>query len=169
MSPDKTTCPFCQLSPSDLSWSTRLVAAFLDRFPVSPGHTLLIPKRHVATWFEATREEQQALLDAVAAAKERLDRELERKPDGYNVGFNSGEAAGQTVMHLHVHVIPRYRGDHRADGRQIHLFVRPEAKVDFIYCGLIDYQRHVGEQPMRVWFQMRHALPRDVYRRWAGA
>lgn len=104
-------CPFCDIDPSDVAWAGDGVIAFRDRFPVSPGHTLLIPRRHVATWFDATREEQQALLDAVAAIKEALDRDLDPKPDGYNIGFNSGEAAGQTVMHLHVHVIPRYRGD----------------------------------------------------------
>ena len=87
-----------------------LAFAIRDAFPVSPGHTLVITKRPVATWFEATREEQQALLDLVEVVKRDLDAQTPR-PDGYNVGFNAGEAAGQTVMHLHVHVIPRYRGD----------------------------------------------------------
>ena len=73
------------------------------------GHTLVVPFREVPTWFEATQEEQAAILELVDRVKEQLDAELH--PDGYNVGFNVGEAAGQTVMHLHVHVIPRYRGD----------------------------------------------------------
>jgi len=76
---------------------------------VSPGHTLIVPNRHVATWFEATPEEQQALLEAIAEARRRIEKN--HAPDGYNIGINSGEAAGQTVRHLHVHVIPRYAGD----------------------------------------------------------
>jgi len=86
-----------------------LAFALRDRFPVSKGHTLVIPKRLVTTWFDATRAEQLAILDLVDEAKVALDREY--RPDGYNVGFNAGAAAGQTVMHLHVHVIPRYSGD----------------------------------------------------------
>ena len=84
--------------------------AVRDRFPVSEGHTLVVPRREVATWFDATREEQLAILELVDVVKRQLDLHVP-KPDGYNVGFNAGAAAGQTVMHLHVHVIPRYRGD----------------------------------------------------------
>jgi len=87
-----------------------LAFAIEDGFPVTPGHTLVIAKRVVATWFDATTEEQTALMALVAVVRDRLDQRSP-KPDGYNVGFNAGEAAGQTVMHLHVHVIPRYRGD----------------------------------------------------------
>lgn len=104
-------CPFCELPSQDRTWNGAGVFAFRDRYPVSEGHTLIVPERHVATWFDATADEQRALLDAVNAIKDQLDQQLPRKPDGYNVGFNAGEAAGQTVMHLHVHVIPRYRGD----------------------------------------------------------
>lgn len=105
------TCPFCAISPDRLVFATDLVVAIRDAYPVSPGHTLVIPRRHVATFFDATPEERAAIGEAVAALKDRLDAELLPKPDGYNVGFNAGEAAGQTVMHLHVHVIPRYTGD----------------------------------------------------------
>lgn len=87
-----------------------LAFAIRDGFPVSPGHTLVVPKRVVTTWFDATREEQVAMLELVDAVKQQLDATSPR-PAGYNVGFNVGEAAGQTVMHLHVHVIPRYEGD----------------------------------------------------------
>ena len=80
-----------------------------DGFPVSPGHALLIPVRHVVTWFDATPEERFALTDAISGARETI---LERHtPDGFNIGVNIGEAGGQTVPHLHVHVIPRYSGD----------------------------------------------------------
>ncbi len=89
--------------------SNDLAFALRDGFPVSPGHTLVVPRRLVATWFEATRAEQLAILELVDAVKAQLDAAL--RPDGYNVGFNAGLAAGQTVMHLHVHVIPRYVGD----------------------------------------------------------
>ena len=84
--------------------------AVRDRFPVSEGHKLVVPRREVATWFDATREEQLAILELVDVVRAQLDQHVP-KPDGYNVGFNAGAAAGQTVMHLHVHVIPRFRGD----------------------------------------------------------
>ncbi|HKK30159.1 MAG TPA: HIT family protein, partial [Alphaproteobacteria bacterium] len=80
-----------------------------DRYPVSPGHALLVPRRHVAGWFDASQEEQQALVAALEAAKRKIEKE--HRPDGYNIGVNIGEAAGQTVDHLHVHLIPRYQGD----------------------------------------------------------
>ncbi|WP_257457777.1 HIT family protein [Archangium lipolyticum] len=89
--------------------SNRLAFAIRDANPVSPGHTLVIPHRLVATWFEASQEEQHALFELVDEVRRELD--TSHRPDGYNVGFNVGEAAGQTVFHLHVHVIPRYRGD----------------------------------------------------------
>jgi diadenosine tetraphosphate (Ap4A) HIT family hydrolase len=76
---------------------------------INPGHTLIITRRHAETYFDADEDERRELWEAVSAVKAQLDLELH--PDGYNVGFNAGEAAGQTVMHLHIHVIPRYRGD----------------------------------------------------------
>ena len=85
------------------------VRGLWDAFPVSPGHALLIPRRHVATWFDASVEEQRDLTSAIDVARRAI---LERyTPDGFNIGVNVGEAGGQTVTHLHVHVIPRYRGD----------------------------------------------------------
>jgi diadenosine tetraphosphate (Ap4A) HIT family hydrolase len=87
-----------------------LAFAIRDRFPVSPGHTLVVPKRLVAEWFEASPEEQREIMDLVAEVKRALDAG-DPRPDGYNVGFNAGAAAGQTIFHLHVHVIPRYAGD----------------------------------------------------------
>ncbi|MEZ4390219.1 MAG: DEAD/DEAH box helicase family protein [Polyangiales bacterium] len=86
-----------------------LAFAIRDGFPVSPGHSLVITKRVVPTWFDATDAERRAVMDLVDAVRMSLDAELH--PQGYNVGFNAGVAAGQTVMHLHVHVIPRYDGD----------------------------------------------------------
>ncbi len=80
-----------------------------DAYPVSPGHALLLPRRHVATFFEASRDEQSALLAALDAARAIIDER--RRPDGYNIGINHGAAAGQTIFHLHVHLIPCYSGD----------------------------------------------------------
>ena len=76
-----------------------LAFAIRDGFPVSRGHTLVIPFREIPTWFEATPEERTAIFDLVLAVKAGLDDEL--KPAGYNIGFNAGTAAGQTVPHLH--------------------------------------------------------------------
>ena len=104
-----STCPFCTLPDATILGANDLAIFFEDRFPVTPGHTLIIPRRHVAHYFEATPEEKQALWELVEVAKSRLDQSL--APGGYNIGINVGAVAGQTVMHLHVHVIPRYQGD----------------------------------------------------------
>jgi superfamily II DNA or RNA helicase/diadenosine tetraphosphate (Ap4A) HIT family hydrolase/SOS-response transcriptional repressor LexA len=109
--------PFLALPPTAHVVRNEIAFAIRDGYPVTPGHTLVIPFRHVVTWFDATREEQSAILALVDDVKGQLDCGVlhpdgtTRIPDGYNVGFNAGEAAGQTVMHLHVHVIPRYAGD----------------------------------------------------------
>lgn len=103
------TSPFLALPETAHVAANALAFAIRDGFPVSPGHTLVITRRVVATWFDATSEERVALLELVDIVKRQLDAEF--RPAGYNVGFNAGTAAGQTVMHLHVHVIPRYTGD----------------------------------------------------------
>lgn len=99
------------LDVPETAWvgANELAFAFRDRYPVSPGHTLVVTRRVVPDWFAASKEERIALLELVDEVKRRLDEEL--RPQGYNVGFNAGTAAGQTVMHLHVHVIPRFQGD----------------------------------------------------------
>ena len=102
-------CPFCTLLPERIIDSNDLALVIRDGYPVSPGHTLVIPKRHIGTWFEITQAEQQALLNLLAKAKVVLETEF--KPDGYNIGINDGPTAGQTVPHLHMHLIPRYKGD----------------------------------------------------------
>ncbi|MDB4958194.1 MAG: ATP-dependent helicase YejH [Myxococcales bacterium] len=90
-------------------FANALAFAFRDRFPVAPGHTLVVTRRVTPDWFTATEDERAAVFALIGDVKRQLDEEL--APDGYNVGFNAGAAAGQTVMHLHVHVIPRFRGD----------------------------------------------------------
>ncbi len=102
-------CPFCADMDGRIVFQNELVFAIRDGYPVSTGHTLIIPKRHVATWFDAKSWEQQAIFEAIEHLKSALDQEY--SPDGYNIGINAGEAAGQTVMHLHVHLIPRFEGD----------------------------------------------------------
>lgn len=109
MSQSLSTTTFSEIPSSEWVASNSLAFAIRDRFPVTPGHTLIITRRVVPTWFEATPQERAAVLELVERVKAALDEEL--RPEGYNVGFNAGEAAGQTVMHLHVHVIPRRRGD----------------------------------------------------------
>ena len=102
-------CIFCKLRDERVIYECEHTKAFIDTYPASPGHTLIIPKRHFATYFEATEDEIEAIGKALKAAKKILDKEF--SPDAYNIGVNNGEAAGQSVMHLHVHLIPRYKGD----------------------------------------------------------
>lgn len=104
-----TACPFCQPDAGRVFYESDLVLGLWDAFPVTPGHALLVPRRHIASWFEASREERAALTEAIDVARDAIVRA--HRPDGFNVGINLGEAAGQTVFHLHVHVIPRYHGD----------------------------------------------------------
>jgi len=106
---NQSSCLFCDSDNFNVIKSNTHTIAIYDGFPVSPGHSLIIPKRHISSFFEATREEQVALLDLIAEMQEILAKE--RNPDGFNIGINVGEAAGQTVMHLHIHLIPRYAGD----------------------------------------------------------
>ena len=81
----------------------------LDAYPVSSGHSLVISRRHVANIFDLTATEVGDVLELIRSTRTRIDRTLQ--PAGYNVGVNVGQAAGQTVMHVHIHVIPRYPGD----------------------------------------------------------
>ena len=89
--------------------SNRLAIAIRDGYPISPGHTLLIPKRHVGSIFEATQEERVAIFSLLDRAKDVLKMEL--NPPSFNIGINDGKEAGQTIPHLHIHLIPRFEGD----------------------------------------------------------
>jgi diadenosine tetraphosphate (Ap4A) HIT family hydrolase len=119
-------CPFCSLPVDRVVKSTELAVAVRDGFPVSPGHTLIIPKRHIASFFDVTDAERADLMSLLAAARVELDRQLH--PAGYNIGINDGTAAGQTVPHLHIHLIPRYSGD-RDDPRGGVRWVLPNKAV----------------------------------------
>lgn len=102
-------CPFCE--PEELLFENELAFAIYDRYPVSPGHILVIPKRHFSDIFEATPDELQALAELVRRVREFAYTEY--APDGYNIGINRGRTAGQSIMHVHVHFIPRYSGDRK--------------------------------------------------------
>lgn len=105
-----SNCPFCKVeSEREILASTPLSIAFFDGFPVSQGHALIIPRRHVASFFDLTEKEQQDMLVLANRVKSIVDKMYH--PDGYNIGVNVGEAAGQSVFHVHMHIIPRYKGD----------------------------------------------------------
>ena len=107
------SCIFCQIVEGKMK--SEIIADFencmviMDSFPVTPGHLLIIPKTHIEGWFESDGDVYSYLFDAVKDAKKWLDAEY--SPDGYNIGINIGEAAGQSIPHLHVHLIPRYSRD----------------------------------------------------------
>ena len=101
-------CIFCRLNRPTLA-ETTLSFACLDAFPVSKGHTLVVPKRHVASLWEMTSEEYMDAFGLVRQVKDILQEQL--KPQGFNVGVNCGEVAGQSVFHAHIHLMPRYTGD----------------------------------------------------------
>lgn len=103
-------CPFCvRVASGEAALTAGQALAFPDGFPLNPGHTLVVPLRHVADFFALTAEEQADVWRLVA----EVQRDLAERhaPDGFNVGLNVGAAAGQTVGHAHVHVIPRHVGD----------------------------------------------------------
>jgi diadenosine tetraphosphate (Ap4A) HIT family hydrolase len=119
----KSPCPFCNPAPERVLFEDGLVRVLADGFPVSPGHTLVVPVRHVGSFFDLAPEEKAAMLVALEEARRRV--EASHRPDGYNVGLNDGPAAGQTVPHCHLHLIPRYAGD-RPDPRGGVRWVLPE-------------------------------------------
>ncbi len=102
-------CVFCQWENLVVVAENEQALAFYDACPISKGHILIIPKRHVETYFDATAEEHTAMINLIYRVKEYIQKKY--NPDGYNIGANVGLDAGQTVFHFHIHVIPRYRGD----------------------------------------------------------
>jgi diadenosine tetraphosphate (Ap4A) HIT family hydrolase len=101
------TCPFCNITNPVLE--NEHTFAIYDKFPVNPGHLLFIPKRHVDSYFDLEDEEKKSVSSLLEEGKKLVDETYQ--PDGYNIGINVGEAAGQTIFHVHVHLIPRYTGD----------------------------------------------------------
>lgn len=105
-----TSCPFCiRIEAGDVTAENEEAAAFPDGFPISPGHSLIVPKRHEADYFALSRSEQIAILDLTTELKTRL-QDSERAT-AFNIGVNAGKDAGQTIDHAHLHLIPRYPGD----------------------------------------------------------
>jgi len=102
-------CPFCDVPAGRVIWRGTHTIALKDEFPVSPGHSLIAPLRHICSWTEGTSDERTELLAAIDYVRARID--AEHAPGGYNIGINDGPVAGQTVPHLHMHLIPRYAGD----------------------------------------------------------
>lgn len=103
-------CPFCKIiEDKEYIIENELAVAFYDSFPVSDGHALIIPKRHVRTYFDLNEEEITAIHSLAKEMKKIIDDKYH--PDGYNVGFNVEESGGQTIFHAHMHIIPRYKGD----------------------------------------------------------
>lgn len=164
-------CIFCQLSPAQIMAANELAVATADRYPVSPGHTLIIPRRHFPDLSEATTDELVAMFTLLQTVRNILIDQY--KPDGFNFGINGGRAAGQTVMHLHLHVIPRKFGDvpnPRGGIRNIMPNLTPYP-VEFINQGqpweaFLDHIRPTFLQPMfRLLDQHLLGLGIDVKRR----
>lgn len=105
--PDSSPCELC--NATDVVLQNALAYVRYDNHTLSRGHVLIVPKRHVANFFDMSPDEQHAVLQLLGEAQRHA--ELTYAPDGYNIGVNVGEAAGQSRMHVHVHLIPRYVGD----------------------------------------------------------
>lgn len=105
--PEKEDCELC--SPADVVLENALAYARHDNNSLSPGHVLVVPKRHVASFFDMTPEEQSSVLRLLNEAQRLI--QSNHSPDGYNIGVNIGKAGGQSRMHVHLHLIPRYLGD----------------------------------------------------------
>ena len=103
------SCPFCNINEDKIIAKNKFSYAIYDKYPVNKGHILIISKEHIRDYFDASTEVREAIFDLMEDCKSLLDNKY--NPDGYNIGFNCGKEAGQTIMHLHLHLIPRYEGD----------------------------------------------------------
>ena len=138
-------CPFCENN------NDGVIITRLDRYPVSPGHTLVMPARHVSNIHDLTAHEQNMLIQAIKDAKKRLQREY--NCDGFNIGVNLGEAAGQTIEHIHFHVIPRYEGD----------VPNPRGGVRWVVPEKADYVREAMQKAYdKLQEENRNAPPRTI-------
>lgn len=107
MPTQQTACELCSRQEAVLE--NELAYVRHDNHSLSHGHVLVVPKRHVASFFDMTAKEQSAVLGLLAEIQKSIHKQ--HSPDGYNIGVNVGKAAGQSRMHVHVHLIPRYKGD----------------------------------------------------------
>ena len=102
-------CLFCDVQKEENLLVNKHSLGRFDENPISKGHALIFPKKHIVSFFELTEEELKDLYQTIKQMKKIIDKE--HKPDAYNIGINDGEAAGRTINHLHIHLIPRYNGD----------------------------------------------------------
>jgi len=110
MRDDFQNCPFCNEEEGrEIIIENDMVYATYDKFPVSKGHALIIPKRHCSNYFDLSIEEQSSCWNLMNEVKALISEKLH--PNGFNIGINIDEAAGQTIAHVHIHLIPRYHGD----------------------------------------------------------
>ena len=103
-------CIFCKIREEELQFENQLAYSSIDSYPVSEFHSLIVPKRHVETYFELTYEEIQACNELILKTKEKILKQ-DSKVKGFNIGTNAGKVAGQSIMHCHIHLIPRREGD----------------------------------------------------------
>lgn len=120
-------CLFC--TPRGVSHENEYAYSTRDSYPVSPGHSLVIPRRHCSNFFELTSKEMNACFELLVIEQETVNKELH--PDGYNVGINIDSAGGQTIRHVHIHLVPRFVGDHP----------RPQGGIRQILPDKADYPR----------------------------
>ena len=103
-------CLFCNINNKDLVFDNEFAFASFDSYPVSKYHSLIVPKRHILDYFELTNDELLACNDLIKKIKKKIQND-DKTVDGFNIGTNSGVAAGQSIMHCHIHLIPRRKGD----------------------------------------------------------
>jgi diadenosine tetraphosphate (Ap4A) HIT family hydrolase len=125
---NKALCPFCSINIKDRVFlHNDTFQAVYDLYPVSPGHTLLIPKRHISSFFDLTNKELEDFYSLIKIARSAVSRKY--SPEGFNIGINNGEVAGQTIPHLHIHLIPRFLGDDQ----------HPEGGIRKIIPNMVEY------------------------------
>jgi diadenosine tetraphosphate (Ap4A) HIT family hydrolase len=103
-------CIFCKIRKEELQFENQLAYSSIDSYPVSEFHSLIVPKRHVETYFELTKKEIQACNELILKTKEKILKQ-DSNVKGFNIGTNAGKSAGQSIMHCHIHLIPRREGD----------------------------------------------------------
>ena len=126
-------CIFCELDTNEALAKNKYFYAIRDKFPVTELHTLLIPNRHVGSYFELTTSEIDAFNELLFSQKVELSKQ-DKTISGFNIGFNAGETAGQTVMHCHIHLIPRRKGDMDNPEGGVRGVIPNKQKYKLAYC-----------------------------------
>lgn len=163
-------CVFCNLAKRlEVICETATCVAFFDGYPVSPGHALIIPKRHVASYFELTNREREAMNVMLQFVKRKLDERFH--PDGYNIGINVGRAGGQTVFHCHMHLIPRYKGDVEDPKGGVRGVIPAKQKYGSVegqpnHTVFSDEKEDADEAPKLSYMERSKALHGNAYQPW---